>query len=99
MKITNNPPLTPLQQMEQGKGASVKESGAKGGTPASSTSGSVAHLSQRLNDSSQDIDTVKIDQIRQAIADGKLEINSEKIADRLIESLRDIKPHDPKNPV
>ncbi len=97
MKINNNPPLTPLQNTEQGKGTSVREN-ATANSPAA-PQGSVTHLSQKLNDTTHDIDTAKIDEIRQAIADGKLEINPEKIADRLIESLRDIKPHDPSKPV
>jgi negative regulator of flagellin synthesis FlgM len=98
LKINNNPPVTPLHPADQGKSSPVKDNGAVKSAGAQ-TSGSVTHLSQRLNDATHDVDTAKIDQIRQAIADGTLEINPEKIADSLIESLKDIKPHDPENTV
>ena len=54
------------------------------------TAGEVAHLRQPAADSGQDINTARVDEIRQAISEGRLEIRADKIADGLIESVRDL---------
>jgi negative regulator of flagellin synthesis FlgM len=50
----------------------------------------VAHLRQPTADSGQDIDTARVDEIRQAISEGRLEIRADQIADGLIASVRDM---------
>ena len=43
-----------------------------------------------ISDASQDIDMARVNEIRDAISQGKLEIRSDKIADGLIASVRDL---------
>jgi len=47
----------------------------------------VTHLSQLPQDSSQDIDQVRVAELREAIRDGKLIMNTEKIAEALLQDL------------
>lgn len=58
------------------------------------TSTSVTHLSQPGADASQDIDQLRVDEIRQAIAEGRLEIRAERIADGLIANVQDLLKQD-----
>ncbi|SEL74814.1 flagellar biosynthesis anti-sigma factor FlgM [Halomonas daqiaonensis] len=48
------------------------------------------HLSQGATDASQDIDTVRVEELRDAIRDGKLDIRADRIADGLIASVQDL---------
>ena len=50
----------------------------------------VSDLSQSGNDGSQDIDQARVDELRQAIAEGRLEIRADRIADGLIASVQDL---------
>ncbi|WP_458525010.1 flagellar biosynthesis anti-sigma factor FlgM [Onishia taeanensis] len=89
MKIDSSQSLTHLQQTDQpptGKAA------AAGNAPASaaSTSASVAHLSQGSQNVSEDIDTARVEELRLAISEGRLEIDADKIADGLIASVQDL---------
>nr|WP_283101666.1 flagellar biosynthesis anti-sigma factor FlgM [Halomonas populi] len=59
--------------------------GSKASTPAA-----VTHLSQSGANSSQDIDSARVEEIRQAISEGRLEIHAERIADGLLNSIRDM---------
>ncbi len=95
MKIDNISPLTPPNTVSQGKGGdkvsteAPKQGGAAG-------AGEVAHLRQPAADSGQDIDTARVDEIRQAISEGRLEIRADKIADGLIASVQDLLDADSK---
>ena len=85
MKIDNISPLTQPGTVNQGKGGDkVSTEAPKQGGNA--TAGEVAHLRQPAADSGQDIDTARVDEIRQAISEGRLEIRADKIADGLIAS-------------
>ena len=76
--------------------------GAKGGTakPAAATEStapvSLSNLSARLHalESSSgtagDFDATKVENIKQAIRDGKFEVNSDAVADKLISSVREL---------
>ncbi|PMR77034.1 flagellar biosynthesis anti-sigma factor FlgM [Billgrantia endophytica] len=85
MKINSQNPLTrptptsPREESQQVKGASQPNQQDAG--PAATT-----HLRQA--DGSRDIDVARVDEIREAIREGRLEIRAERIADALIESLQ-----------
>lgn len=89
MKIDNISPLTQPGTVNQGKGGDKVSTQAprQGGA---TSAGEVAHLRQPSADSGQDIDTARVDEIRQAISEGRLEIRADKIADGLIASVRDL---------
>ena len=61
---------------------------AAGTSVESSTALSLSHA-QSTESAGPPMDSLRIAEIRQSIADGKLQINAEKIADRLIESVRE----------
>lgn len=86
MKIDNISPLTQPGSVVPGK-ASDKVTAQ--GTPAEKGAGEIAHLRPPTGDG-QDIDTARVEELRQAIADGTLEIHADRIADGLIDSVRDM---------
>lgn len=88
MKIDNTTLITTAQQTSKSNGSSKAQS--TGASSASPTPGTVTHLSERANDSSYDINSVRVAELQQAIKSGQLEINAEKIADSLIASVRDL---------
>jgi len=49
----------------------------------------VTHLSSAAQDASQDIDMARVEELRQAIRDGSLSMNADKIAEGLLKSLTD----------
>lgn len=87
MKIDQTHPLTRPTHNE-----SVEQKKAPAATDSAGTSaGSTTTLSQLdPQDDSSDIDTARVNEIRQAIADGRLELDTGKIADGLIQSVRDM---------
>ncbi|MCE8019854.1 flagellar biosynthesis anti-sigma factor FlgM [Halomonas sp. MCCC 1A11036] len=86
MKINSQNPLTrPPQTGQREETQPVKgatSSGRQEPGPSAAT-----HLSQKAADSSRDIDMARVEEIREAIREGRLEIRAERIADALIESL------------
>ena len=87
MKIDNLNPLlrnTPAQQRDDAQ----KVSEAKQ-PETSNTSREATQLSQSSIDSSQDIDMAKVQEIRDAIREGRLEVRADRIADGLIANLKD----------
>ncbi|MGM0833625.1 flagellar biosynthesis anti-sigma factor FlgM [Halomonas qinghailakensis] len=88
MKIDNINPLLRSNQAQQREEA-PKISGSKP-TEADSATRSATHLSQAHIDSSQDIDTAKVEEIREAIREGKLDIRADRIADGLIANLKEL---------
>lgn len=88
MKV-NGISLPPTTQTEQSKSSNKVQSndtaGAKKSDPAV-----VTHLSNAMKDTSQDINTARVDEVREAIREGNLNINPEKIADGLIQSVQDM---------
>ncbi|WP_148253880.1 flagellar biosynthesis anti-sigma factor FlgM [Aidingimonas lacisalsi] len=88
MKIDSTQPLTrPDQQQNTEK---TQESRSKSETTDASSPAAMTHLGQNSGDASQDIDGARVEEIRQAISDGRLEIRADKIADGLIDSVRDL---------
>lgn len=63
-------------------------SGSTTGVASESTVATLNH-SQALDQTGAPADSERIAEIRQAIADGKLQINAERIADRLIQGVQE----------
>ncbi|MGH8118592.1 MAG: flagellar biosynthesis anti-sigma factor FlgM [Rhodanobacteraceae bacterium] len=87
MKIDNIQHLSTPKPVEQGRDAEKTGKATPTGEPGA---GSVTHLSHAATDSSQDIDQARVAELRQAIADGRLKMDTSRIADRLIASARDL---------
>ncbi|MGS2742014.1 flagellar biosynthesis anti-sigma factor FlgM [Halomonas sp. LS-001] len=85
MKIdTLNSLLRPnqAQQRDDAQRAQMQKTGNAGNASTAAT-----QLSQQSTDTSQDIDRAKVDEIRTAIREGRMEINPERIADGLLSKL------------
>lgn len=94
MKIDNHNPLIRTGQAPGRDEAQKVKGGSqppetRGNEPAART-----HLSLGATDASQDIDTARVAEIREAIKEGRLEINAEHIADGLIASVRELLEQD-----
>lgn len=87
MKIDNISHLSTPKPVEQGRDAEKASKPTATGEPGA---GSVTHLSRPASDTSQDIDQARVSELRQAIADGRLKMDTSRIADRLIASLGDL---------
>lgn len=88
MKINNSTPLNRIQQPDQNKvGGKPEQAGAD---KAQAGPSAIAQLSQPINDTSQDVDSLRVNELKDAIRDGRLEIRPDKIADSLIESVKDL---------
>lgn len=87
MKIDQTQPLTRPTQSEA---SDSRKGAAPLGSPSAQT-GSTTTLSQfSASDESGDIDTARVNEIRQAIAEGRLDLDTGKIADGLVQSVRDL---------
>lgn len=78
--LTRPTPTTPREETQPVKGPTP--SGQQDPGPSAAT-----HLSQKATDASRDIDMTRVEEIRDAIREGRLEIRADRIADSLIESL------------
>lgn len=89
MKIDNQHPLPRPSQTEP-RDDTRKIQGA--GRPHQQDDGPSAttHLSQAATDASQDIDTVRVEELREAIREGRLDMRADRIADGLIASVKDL---------
>ncbi|WP_163559802.1 flagellar biosynthesis anti-sigma factor FlgM [Halomonas sp. NO4] len=87
MKINSQNPLArptstaPREETQPAKGPERTQQSDAG--PAAQT-----HLRQAAIDTSHDIDTARVEEIREAIREGRLEIRADRIADALIDSLQ-----------
>ncbi|GAA3903427.1 hypothetical protein GCM10022228_12090 [Halomonas cibimaris] len=85
MKISHiNIPPSPGQAPQRGEPQKAQREASAASQPPSS---GVSHIRQQHVDTTQDIDTLRVEEIRSAIRDGKLEIHAERIAEGLINSL------------
>lgn len=92
MKInstSSKPLLNGLTGVTRGDTASPAASGMSSGRTAVDLSPAARHLAA-LNDSDADIQTARVDQIRDALASGELKIDPSRIADGLLASVRDL---------
>lgn len=88
MKIDNLNPLlrnTPAQQRDDAQKISGTKPSETGNTTREAT-----QLSQFRIDDSQDIDMTKVQEIRDAIREGRLEVRADRIADGLLANLKDL---------
>lgn len=88
MKVDNHHPLRPGQVESRDTTRQTRETPAAGQDapePATST-----HLRQGATDPSRDIDAARVNELREAIRDGQLEIKPERIADGLLASVQDL---------
>lgn len=88
MKVDNHHHLRPAQT--EPRDPARKALDAPSSSPESAGPASLTHLRQAATDSSQDIDTARVAEIREAIREGRLEIKPERIADGLIASVQDL---------
>jgi negative regulator of flagellin synthesis FlgM len=86
LKIDNNSPSRHLESV--GSRQSAKTSATSSTAAPAAGPGSVTHLSLAAQDQSLDIDQARVDEIRQAIREGKLSLDSGKIADGLLASIQ-----------
>ncbi|AQA18077.1 flagellar biosynthesis anti-sigma factor FlgM [Halioglobus japonicus] len=88
MKINNTSPPVPLPLNNQGKAGPARE--LSSGTPGTgSTSAKLSsELQQKLSDSSFDVSSLRVNEVRQAIVEGRLQINPERIAEGLINNFK-----------
>ena len=87
MKIQNITQLTPASTPREQPSSAPVESVQRATT--SGAPKNVSQLHQPVADSSQDIDTLRVEELREAIASGKFEVRAERIAEGLIASLRE----------
>ncbi|MFC3285164.1 flagellar biosynthesis anti-sigma factor FlgM [Litchfieldella rifensis] len=88
MKIDSSHPLTRPNHSESGDKTTRTNRGDA--STGESSPAAITHLHQAAGNSSQDIDSARVAEIRQAISEGRLEIRAERIADGLIDSVRDL---------
>jgi len=83
--------LTPPGQVGPNSGATRSEGKPATGNAATGAGpGAVSHVSPAWQSEQQDMDSAKIEALRLAIAEGRLEFRAERVADRLIESLQEL---------
>lgn len=92
MKINGYTSPAQAGQAQQGRNDAKATDKASAGSSASPAA--VTHLNGTSSDGSRDVDTARVAEIRQGIADGRLEFNAERIADKLIENVRDLLDQD-----
>ncbi|OXR49705.1 MULTISPECIES: flagellar biosynthesis anti-sigma factor FlgM [unclassified Pusillimonas] len=91
MKITpslNKPAVNPIAPQRAGATATQNNAGPTGKS-AVDLSSTARHLSS-LENSDNDINMERVQQIRDAIAAGELKVNPERIADSLLASAREL---------
>ncbi|QIL89909.1 flagellar biosynthesis anti-sigma factor FlgM [Microbulbifer sp. SH-1] len=92
MKIHNITQFTPAGTLREKQPSGQAESAKPTGT--ADATANVSALPQQGQDNHQDIDMVRVEELRQAISSGKFEIRAERIADALIASLQEQIPAD-----
>ncbi|MDR5866472.1 flagellar biosynthesis anti-sigma factor FlgM [Halomonas koreensis] len=88
MKVDNHHPLRPGQI--EPRDPARQPQGASSPADEGAESATQTHLRHSAADASQDIDTARVDEIREAIRDGRLELDPERIADGLLASVQDL---------
>lgn len=92
MKINSSPLKGPVSRPGDITRTSSSRAGSTGATAAASSvalSTTARHLAN-LSSADNDINPVKVSEIRAALADGTLKIDADRIADGLIESAREL---------
>lgn len=85
-------PLSPIQQRDPSE-TSVQNARKEDTVSSTKTSGTAVTLSEAqtslTQSSAQDINTDRVDELKQAIRDGKLTMDTGKIADALLQDTQD----------
>ncbi|MDI5922823.1 flagellar biosynthesis anti-sigma factor FlgM [Halomonas sp. LR5S13] len=89
MKIDNHHPLPRTGQAEP-RDETRKIQGSDRANQQDAGPSATTHLSQAATDASQDIDTVRVEELREAIREGRLDMRADRIADGLIASVKDL---------
>lgn len=92
MKIVQPPIKGPISQPSTSRTTASNKGGTAGAGATSNTvalSSTARHLSA-LSNSDNDVNLAKVAEIRQALKDGTLVINPERIADGLIQSAKEL---------
>lgn len=94
MKIENSIKTTPVStDISSAKSSQKAEIAAQG---VSSVPRDGVQLSSQLQDIEKNLsngevfDSARVEEIKQAISEGRFAVNTEKVADRLLESVRDL---------
>jgi negative regulator of flagellin synthesis FlgM len=95
VKINDTPKSTPgLQpagtQANTAKGADKAAAAAPARTDSVSLSSQGQAMANAVGGTGATFDTKKVERIKMAIADGQFKVNSEKVADGLLETVRDL---------
>lgn len=96
MKIENASNALLTTALNENKPAPQKNNAAMPSTKTESTSVSLGQTATRLRSMEENlgsapaVDLTKVAEIKQAISEGRFKINSEVIADRLINTVRDL---------
>ncbi|MFY0989068.1 flagellar biosynthesis anti-sigma factor FlgM [Halomonas sp. C05BenzN] len=89
MKIDNqNPLIRPGQTQQRDEPRKVEGTDQASGRDAGPAA--MTHLSRHAADAGQDIDSARVEEIREAIREGRLEIHADRIADGLIANVREM---------
>ncbi|WP_432261712.1 flagellar biosynthesis anti-sigma factor FlgM [Cupriavidus sp. TMH.W2] len=100
MKInhsTSSRPADAAARPQAAPAASADTAAPAAGLSVSPLAAQVRDISARLvQPTDDDIDTAKVEEIRQAIAEGKIRIDPGKIADGLLATLRELGQADPR---
>jgi negative regulator of flagellin synthesis FlgM len=89
--LKSNPGLQPAStQAGTAKGADKAAAAAPARTDSVSLSSQGQAMANAVGGSGATFDTKKVERIKMAIADGQFKVNSEKVADGLLETVRDL---------
>lgn len=88
MKIDNVTHLTPAKAPRESSRSATTATADSSGTLEASAD--ISRLRRSVTDNSQDIDAARVEELRRAISEGRLEIRADKIAKGLIDSLREL---------
>ncbi|MFC0267328.1 flagellar biosynthesis anti-sigma factor FlgM [Kushneria aurantia] len=89
MKIDSNTSLSQLLGQQGTRPGSVAKNDAAAGAQSGGDVSS-RWMPSSAHNTDGDIDTARVDELREAIRDGQFEIRTDKIADGLIESAREL---------
>jgi negative regulator of flagellin synthesis FlgM len=89
--LKSNPGLQPANtQTGSAKGAEKAAAAQPAPTDSVKLSSQGQAMANAVGGSSASFDTKKVERIKSAIADGQFKVNSEKVADGLLETVRDL---------
>lgn len=88
MKINGYQPPNSVTQSDSSRAQTAQKT-EKASAGEAKQAEVVTHLSQLPQDATQDINMARVEELREAIRDGKLNMNTDNIADALLKSLTD----------